>query len=58
METAQIKSVAPFVLAAVAAYLVYSKKYSYALYVALGLAAWLGYDFYEKKSAEAEVKEA
>lgn len=53
MESAQMKAVAPFALAAVVAYLVYAKKYSYAMYVALGLAAWLGYDFYEKKSAEA-----
>jgi hypothetical protein len=52
MESAQMKAVAPFALAAVVAYLVYAKKYSYAMYVALGLAAWLGYDFYEKKSAE------
>lgn len=58
METAQIKLVAPFVLAALVAYLVYAKKFTYALYVALGLAAWLGYDFYEKKSAEAPVEEA
>lgn len=56
MDTAQIKSVAPFALAAVAAYLVYAKKYSYALYVGLALAAWLGYDLYEKKSAEASAE--
>ena len=53
MDTAQVKSVAPFALAAVVAFLVYSKRYAYALYVGLALAAWLGYDLYEKKSAEA-----
>lgn len=53
METAQIKSIAPFVLALGVAGLLYSKKYTYALYVGLALAAWLGYDLYEKKSAEA-----
>lgn len=53
METAQIKSIAPFALAAATAFLLYSKKYSYAMYVGLALAAWLGYDLYEKKSAEA-----
>jgi len=56
METAQLKSVAPFVLAVAVAGLLYSKKYSYALYVGLALAAWLGYDLYEKKSAEAAVE--
>jgi hypothetical protein len=53
METAKIKSILPFVLAAATAFLLYSKKYTYALYVGLALAAWLGYDLYEKKSAEA-----
>jgi hypothetical protein len=52
METAEMKSYAPFALAAVVAYLVYAKKYSNALYVGLALAAWLGYDLYEKKSAD------
>jgi hypothetical protein len=45
-----MKSVAPFALAAIGAFLLYTKRYSYALYVGLFLAAWLGYDLYEKKS--------
>jgi hypothetical protein len=56
METAQIKSILPFVLALGVAGLLYSKKYTYALYVGLALAAWQGYDLYEKKIAEAEAE--
>jgi hypothetical protein len=56
MESAEMKAVAPFVLAAVVAYLLYAGKTKYAMYAALGLAAWLGYDFYEKKSAEVAVE--
>lgn len=56
MESAEMKAVAPFVLAGVVAYLLYSGKTKYAMYAALGLAAWLGYDFYEKKSAEVAVE--
>lgn len=53
METAQLKSVAPFALAAAVAFLLYTGRNKYALYVGFALAAWLGYDLYEKKSAEA-----
>jgi hypothetical protein len=56
MESAEMKAVAPFLLAAVVAYLLYAGKTKNALYVAVGLAAWLGYDFYEKKSGEADVE--
>lgn len=52
MDTAQMKAFAPLVLAGAAAFLLWKKKYSYALYVAVGLFAWLGYEAYEKKSAE------
>lgn len=45
-----MKSVAPFAVAAIGAFLLYTKRYTYALYVSLFLAAWLGYDLYEKKS--------
>lgn len=53
METVEFKTYAPFALVAVVAYLVYAKKYNYALYVALFASAWFGYELYEKKSAEA-----
>ncbi len=45
-----MKSIAPFALAAIGAFLLYTKRYTYAMYVGLFLAAWLGYDLYEKKS--------
>jgi uncharacterized membrane protein YebE (DUF533 family) len=52
METAKMKAFAPLVLAGLAAFLLYRKSYSYALYVAVALFAWLGYEAYEKKSTE------
>lgn len=57
MSTTEMKGIAPFALAAIAAFMVYTKRYAWALYVGIALAAWLGYDYYEKKSVEAPAGE-